>query len=69
VSVEAATKTRTAYREYRRLQHRLRLGGEPELTGATVSRDKSQKFTRIAANHLSNDRMAVLQLWEEVFQL
>lgn len=69
VSAEAATRTRTAYREYRRLQHRLRLGGEPELTGATVSRDKLQKFTRIAADHLSNDRMAVLQLWEEVFRL
>ncbi|PXW86148.1 glutamate-ammonia-ligase adenylyltransferase [Nitrosomonas sp. Nm84] len=69
VPAEAATKARTAYREYRRLQHRLRLGGEPELSGATVSRDKSQKFARIAADRLSNDRMAVLQLWEEVFRL
>ena len=69
VSSEAATKVRTVYREYRRLQHRLRLGGEPELTSATASRDKSQKFARIAADHLSTDRMAVLQLWEEVFRL
>jgi len=69
VSSEAAAKVRTVYREYRRLQHRLRLGGEPELTSTTASRDKSQKFARIAADHLSTDRMAVLQLWEEVFRL
>lgn len=69
VSSEAAAKVRTVYREYRRLQHRLRLGGEPELTSTTASRDKSQKFARIAADHLSADRMAVLQLWEEVFRL
>ncbi|MBP6057847.1 MAG: bifunctional [glutamate--ammonia ligase]-adenylyl-L-tyrosine phosphorylase/[glutamate--ammonia-ligase] adenylyltransferase [Nitrosomonas sp.] len=69
VSSEAAAKVRTVYREYRRLQHRLRLGGEPELTSANASRDKSQKFARIAADHLSTDRMAVLQLWEEVFRL
>lgn len=69
VSSEAAAKVRTVYREYRRLQHRLRLGGESELTSATASRDKPQKFARIAADHLSADRMAVLQLWEEVFRL
>jgi len=69
VPSEAAAKVRTVYREYRRLQHRLRLGGEPELTSANASRDKSQKFARIAADHLSTDRMAVLQLWEEVFRL
>ena len=66
---EAAAKVRPVYRAYRRLQPRLRLGGEPQLTRSNASRDKSPKFARIAADHLSTDRMAVLQLWEEVFRL
>lgn len=66
---ELTSQVRTAYREYRRLQHRMRLGGEPELTSTTLSKDKSEKFARIAADHLSNDRMAVLQLWETAFRL
>ncbi|MBK9663377.1 MAG: bifunctional [glutamate--ammonia ligase]-adenylyl-L-tyrosine phosphorylase/[glutamate--ammonia-ligase] adenylyltransferase [Nitrosomonas sp.] len=69
VPAELATQVRTAYREYRRLQHRFRLGGEPELTSAPLSKDKSEKFARIAADHLSNDRLSVLQLWDAVFRL
>ncbi|MBP6366341.1 MAG: bifunctional [glutamate--ammonia ligase]-adenylyl-L-tyrosine phosphorylase/[glutamate--ammonia-ligase] adenylyltransferase [Nitrosomonas sp.] len=69
VPAELATQVRTAYREYRRLQHRFRLGGEPELTSAPLSKDKSEKFARIAADRLSNDRLSVLQLWDAVFRL
>lgn len=68
VPADLATRVFTVYREYRRLQHRLRLGGKSELADTDMPRDKSQKFARIEADHLNQDRLAVLQLWEIVFQ-
>ena len=55
IPLAAAATVSSAYREFRRVQHRLRLGGE------------SQKFARIEAGYLSDARTAVLQLWKEVF--
>jgi [glutamine synthetase] adenylyltransferase / [glutamine synthetase]-adenylyl-L-tyrosine phosphorylase len=67
IPAQTAQQVLTAYREFRRLQHRLRLNADPELSGAAVSQEKSAGFARIEADHLSHARMAVLQLWEAVF--
>ncbi len=64
---EKANDALAAYRELRRMQHQLRLSGIPESTGATLSKDTSQKFARIANDHISDARQAVLRLWEDVF--
>jgi glutamate-ammonia-ligase adenylyltransferase len=53
IDVGAATDAGNAYREYRRLQHRLRLNGEAY---ARVRRDEVQTHADV-----------VLNLWEEVF--
>lgn len=57
----------TAYREFRRLQHQLRLSGTPQSPGGTPAKGVSQVYARISADHLTDARQAVLQLWEEVF--
>ncbi len=67
ISVNTAEKVRSAYREFRRIQHRQRLNGDADITTRTPSDGKTQKFTRIDDNHLKDDRNAVLILWEEVF--
>lgn len=56
-----------AYREFRRVQHRLRLSGDSGLAGMPSTGGKSQKFARVEADYLRDDIAAVLQLWEEVF--
>lgn len=66
-SAGKATAALTAYRELRRTQHQLRLSGTPEPAGTALSRDVSQKFARVANNHLSDARQAVFQLWEDIF--
>ena len=55
IPLAAAATVSNAYRELRRAQHRLRLGGD------------SQKLARIEADHLNDARAAVLRLWEQVF--
>jgi glutamate-ammonia-ligase adenylyltransferase len=67
IPAKSAEQVRTAYREFRRLQHRLRLSGDPELAGSAASLEKSAGFARIEADYLGHARLAVLQLWEEVF--
>ncbi|MBY0474022.1 MAG: bifunctional [glutamate--ammonia ligase]-adenylyl-L-tyrosine phosphorylase/[glutamate--ammonia-ligase] adenylyltransferase [Nitrosomonas sp.] len=67
ISVNTAEKVRSAYREFRRIQHRQRLNGDTDITARTPGDGKTQKFTRIDDNHLKDDRNAVLILWEEVF--
>lgn len=67
IPAETAQQVLTAYREFRRLQHRLRLNTDPELAGGNTSQEKSAGYARIEAEHLSHARMAVLQLWEDVF--
>lgn len=67
IPAQTAQQVLTAYREFRRLQHRLRLNADPKLAGATTSQQKAAGFARIAADHLSHARLAVLALWEQVF--
>ena len=64
---DTAEKARSAYREFRRIQHRLRLNGDADMTGNSPIDGQTQKFTRVEGGHLKDDRMAVLALWEEVF--
>lgn len=67
-----AKQVRTAYRQFRRLQHKLRLNGSTDLTGAVTEQNRknqaTQPFARIEANTLSEARTAVLQLWETVLE-
>lgn len=67
IPADTAQQVLTAYREFRRLQHRLRLNADPELAGSAASQEKSTGFARIEADYLSHARLAVLQLWERVF--
>ncbi|MCC6917523.1 bifunctional [glutamate--ammonia ligase]-adenylyl-L-tyrosine phosphorylase/[glutamate--ammonia-ligase] adenylyltransferase [Nitrosomonas sp.] len=66
-SADKASAALVAYRELRRTQHQLRLSGNPEAGSTTLPRDTSQKFARVASDHLSDARQAVFQLWEDVF--
>ncbi|MDE2365633.1 MAG: bifunctional [glutamate--ammonia ligase]-adenylyl-L-tyrosine phosphorylase/[glutamate--ammonia-ligase] adenylyltransferase, partial [Betaproteobacteria bacterium] len=67
VHSETAERALNAYREFRRIQHWLRLSGDSGLTGIPPVNSKSQKFARIEADHLRDGITAVLQLWDEVF--
>ncbi|UJP04405.1 MAG: bifunctional [glutamate--ammonia ligase]-adenylyl-L-tyrosine phosphorylase/[glutamate--ammonia-ligase] adenylyltransferase [Nitrosomonas sp.] len=67
ISIAAAEKARSAYREFRRTQHRQRLNGDAEMIGNPPIEGQTQTFTRIDSIHLAADRKAVLTLWEEVF--
>lgn len=67
ISMANAEGALTAYREFRRAQHRLRLSGDSDLTGLPSTDNKSQKFARIEADYLRDDIAAVLRLWNEVF--
>lgn len=64
---EIAEAVRVAYREFRRIQHRLRLSEDSYLVGSTPGTEKSQKSLRLDADSLKEARLAVLQLWKEVF--
>jgi [glutamine synthetase] adenylyltransferase / [glutamine synthetase]-adenylyl-L-tyrosine phosphorylase len=66
-AAEKANKALAAYREFRRMQHQLRLSGAPESAGAASSKGISQKYARVADDHLIEARKAVFQLWESVF--
>jgi len=65
VSVAAAQRVLVAYREFRRVQHRLRLSGNPD--AAEPSSGRHQKFVRVEADRFRESIAAVLQLWAEVF--
>ena len=67
IPVQLAEKALNAYREFRRVQHRLRLSGDSVSTGAASMSDKLRKFARVDVDDLSDARVAVLGLWEEIF--
>lgn len=66
-AAEKANNALKAYREFRRMQHQLRLSGVPEPAAAALPKDVSQTFARIADDRLCDARQAVFQLWEDVF--
>ena len=53
IPMELAEKARNAYREYRRIQHALRLSGA--------------QFARVPRGQVSAETQAVLELWKAVF--
>lgn len=67
ISTSTAEQVRSAYREFRRVQHRQRLSGDADMTGNASIDGQAPRFIRIEGSHLKDDRMAVLALWEEVF--
>ena len=66
ISRKIAERSLRAYREFRHVQHQLRLSGDSNLAGAPAN-SQSQKFARVETNYLSEEIAAVLQLWKEVF--
>jgi glutamate-ammonia-ligase adenylyltransferase len=69
IPAHLAEKVRSIYREFRRIQHRQRLSGDTDMTGSMPTDGQTQKFARVAGDHLKDDRRAVLALWEEVFRM
>lgn len=67
IPCKIAEAVRIAYREFRRIQHRSRLSQDSYLIGSTPGAGESQKSTRLDAGSLKEARLAVLQLWKEVF--
>lgn len=67
ISTNTAELVRSAYREFRRIQHRLRLNDDADMTGNAPNDGQTQKFARVDGSHLKDDRTAVLALWKEVF--
>jgi glutamate-ammonia-ligase adenylyltransferase len=65
VSAAAAQRVLVAYREFRRVQHKLRLSGNTD--AAEPSSGRNQKFVRVEADRYRESIAAVLQLWMEVF--
>jgi glutamate-ammonia-ligase adenylyltransferase len=65
VSATAAQRVLVAYREFRRVQHSLRLSGN--LDASESSSARHQKFVRVEADRFKESIAAVLQLWTEVF--
>ncbi|MGH8684677.1 MAG: bifunctional [glutamate--ammonia ligase]-adenylyl-L-tyrosine phosphorylase/[glutamate--ammonia-ligase] adenylyltransferase, partial [Nitrosospira sp.] len=55
IRMETAESALRAYREFRRVQHRLRLSGDSGLAGIPSTGSKSQKFARLDADYLRDD--------------
>ncbi len=56
-----------AYREFRRMQHRLRLNADSSQPSTQITGSGAHKFARIEAGCLHNAHTTVLQLWEKIF--
>jgi len=67
ISTDKAKKARTAYREFRRGQHRQQLNSGGDLTSTSNTDDALKRFNRIEAEQLNEHRLAVTALWNEVF--
>jgi [glutamine synthetase] adenylyltransferase / [glutamine synthetase]-adenylyl-L-tyrosine phosphorylase len=55
ISAKSVELCRTAYREFRRMQHSLRLNGA--------------QYARVPAHHFAEHARAVRDLWAEVFAI
>ena len=58
-----------AYREFRKMQHRLRLNADSSQPNTQIKGSGPHKFARIEADCLHNARTTVLQLWEKIFSV
>ena len=66
VSAPRAGAVADIYREFRRIQHRLRLSGTQEADTLPIQ-EQSQRFSRVEAGNFVTVRSEVLELWDEVF--
>lgn len=64
---DAAQRVLDAYREFRRIQHRIRLDGEPAVAGESRVGNVSPSSVRVESAGLKREIEAVLDLWEAVF--
>nr|MCH9638798.1 bifunctional [glutamate--ammonia ligase]-adenylyl-L-tyrosine phosphorylase/[glutamate--ammonia-ligase] adenylyltransferase [Betaproteobacteria bacterium] len=67
ISSHNAEKVRTAYREFRHIQHLERLNSDSDLAGIASTEGQSQEQNIIEISFLNEHRLAVIALWEEVF--
>jgi len=67
ISKSSAEEVLEAYREFRRVQHRLRLNTDSTQSDNPSIKNSQQKFARIEINYLKKARSSVLQLWGEIF--
>ena len=63
---QAAEEALEAYREFRRVQHRLRLNTDSTQSDNPSTKNRQQKFARIEISYLEKARSSVLQLWGEI---
>ena len=66
ISKSDAKAVLEAYREFRRIQHRLRLNSDSTQSDNQPIQNRQQKFARIEISHLEKARTSVLQLWEKI---
>ncbi|MGY8848562.1 MAG: hypothetical protein ACKVLB_03940, partial [Burkholderiales bacterium] len=66
ISKSSAEEVLEAYREFRRVQHRLRLNTDSTQSDNPSIKNKQQKFARIEISYLEKARSSVLQLWGEI---
>ncbi len=66
ISKSSAEEVLEAYREFRRVQHRLRLNADSTQSDNPSIKNRQQKFARIEISYLEKARSSVLQLWGEV---
>jgi glutamate-ammonia-ligase adenylyltransferase len=67
ISKSDAEAVLEAYREFRRIQHRLRLNTDSAQSDNQTIQNRQQKFARIEISYLEKSRISVLQLWEKIF--
>lgn len=68
ISKKDAEKVLEAYREFRRMQHRLILNADSSQPSTQIT-GRTPKFARIDADCLQNARATVLKLWGKIFEL
>ena len=56
-----------AYREFRRIQHRLRLNTDSTKSDNQPIQNEQQNYARIKLSYLDKAHTSVLQLWEKIF--
>ena len=67
IPMTTAKKVSDAYREFRRVQHQLRLNNSSSLVETDTTGEDTQISVRVETDYLQNARTAVLHLWAELF--
>ncbi len=67
IATDKAGKIRTAYREFRRVQHRQQLNSGGDLSGTSTTENILQTLDPNETEQLNEHRLAVTALWNDVF--